>query len=126
MFEIEETEVQDEKVIRVFFSGELTRQLIFDFFDKMAEYEEKYPAYKQLVYFTDVSEVSLNLEDLKLIGKYMKENTNRRGKTAFITGDNIGHLNLARYFIEMVSFFRGGKLKAFKGEEQAIHWLYMA
>lgn len=126
MFEIERTEVQDNEIVRALFSGEFRRELVFEFIDTMTEYEEKYPGHNLLVDFTGVSEVAIGLDDMRSIVSYMKENDKRQGKTAFVTGDNIGRFNLAKYFVDLVSFFRQNRQKAFKFEEPAIHWLYQS
>jgi hypothetical protein len=104
MYKIQKTEIRGLPVIKARFTGDFNLTLVLKFIDRMAEYEERCPGNRLLVDCTAVSKVSIDFEDMKSIVQYVRDNDQRLGKTAFVTGAGFGRYLLARLFVDLVAF----------------------
>ena len=123
MYDIQESKIGDEHVLEAKFTGEFERELVFRFIDMMAEYEEIYPNNKLLVDFTAVTKVSISPTDMKSIVRYVKDHDKRQGKTAFVTGPDLGRYMVAKLFVDLVSVFRPNQESSFRCMQKATSWL---
>jgi|TARA_B100000315_G_scaffold256174_1_gene301451 hypothetical protein len=123
MYKIQKTEIRGLPVIKARFTGDFNLTLVLKFIDRMAEYEERCPGNRLLVDCTAVSKVSIDFEDMKSIVQYVRDNDQRLGKTAFVTGAGFGRYLLARLFVDLVGVFRPNQENAFKFMGEAVAWL---
>ena len=123
MYEIKESEIGSERVIHAVFKGDFDRRTAIEFVDELAGYEDKYPGHKLLADFSDVSALNIDINDLMSITDYVEKNDHRSGKTAFVTGPNIGRYLVARLYVDMVRLFKPYEESALQDVDKAVDWL---
>ena len=123
MYDIKESNIRGEHVLKAKFSGEFDWKIVFQFIDIMAVCEDIYPKHKLLVDFTAVTKVSISPKDMKSIVQYFRDHDKRKGKTAFVTGPDLGRYMVAKLFVVLVSVFRPNQESSFRCMENATNWL---